>query len=370
RLLLEVAWEALEDAGQTRERLAGSPTSVFVGVCNADWARVMSATAAALDTYTGTGSSLNLLSGRISYWLDLRGPSLTTDTACSSSLVAVQLACQSLRAGECDLALAGGVNMILSPDGMIVASKMRLFSADGRCKVFDARADGMVRAEGCGVMVLKRLSDALADGDRILALIRGTAVNQDGRTNGITAPNAAAQEAVIGAALANAGVAPGAVGYVEAHGTGTVLGDPVELDALRAVMGRATGGEGRCGVGAVKANVGHLEAAAGVAGLIKAVLALQHERIPGQVHFQTLNPHIALEGTRLAIATETVPWPAGERPRFAGVSSFGWSGTNAHVVLEEAPRPAARAPAGNGAARAVLLPLSALCPEPLPELPT
>src|SRR5581483_5312955 len=367
RLLLEVAWEALEDAGQTRERLAGTATGVFVGVCNADWARLAAANGAAHDIHAGTGSSLNLLAGRISYWLDLRGPSLTTDTACSSSLVAVHLACRSLRAGESDLALAGGVNLILSPDGMIVASRMRLFAADGRCKVFDARADGMVRAEGCGVVVLKRFGDALAAGDRVLAVIRGTAVNQDGRTNGITAPNGAAQEAVIRAALADAGREPEAVGYVEAHGTGTVLGDPVELDALRAVFGA---GARRCVVGAVKANVGHLEAAAGVAGLIKAVEVVRRGRIPRQVHFQTLNPHIRLEGTRLAIVAEPAQWPAEEAPRVAAVSSFGWSGTNAHVVIEEAPAPEAceSEAEGDAAERAVVLPLSARSGEALRTL--
>lgn len=343
RLLLEVAWDALEDAGLGTAALAGRAAGVFVGVHShsSDYWNLQARDRAGLDAYAGTGTSHSVLAGRLSYLLDLRGPSMAIDTACSSSLVAVHLACQALRAGECGLALAAGVNVILSPEFTVAASRMQMLAADGRCKAFDARADGFVRGEGCGVVVLKRLSDALAAGDPVRAVIRGSGVNQDGRTNGLTAPNGHAQATLIRGVLAGAGVAGAEIGYVEAHGTGTPLGDPIEIEALAAALGpRETGSP--CHVGSLKANVGHLEGAAGIAGLIKATLAVQRGAIPPQVHFQRLNPHISLEGTPLAIATEGRAWPAGSGPRRAGVSSFGWSGTNAHVVLEEAPlRPVA-----------------------------
>ena len=343
RLLLEVACDALEDAGLGTAALAGRAAGVFVGVHShsSDYWNLQARDRAGLDAYAGTGTSHSVLAGRLSYLLDLRGPSMAIDTACSSSLVAVHLACQALRAGECGLALAAGVNVILSPEFTVAASRMQMLAADGRCKAFDARADGFVRGEGCGVVVLKRLSDALAAGDPVRAVIRGSGVNQDGRTNGLTAPNGHAQAALIRGVLAGAGVAGAEIGYVEAHGTGTPLGDPIEIEALAAALGPRDAGS-PCHVGSVKANVGHLEGAAGIAGLIKATLVIQHGAIPPQVHFQRLNPHISLEGTPLAIAGEGRAWPAGAGPRRAGVSSFGWSGTNAHVVLEEAPpRPAA-----------------------------
>ncbi len=289
-----------------------------------------------LDVYSGTGTSHSVISGRLSYLLDLRGPSLAVDTACSSSLVAVHLAVQSLRNRECSLALAGGVNAIIDPTFTVVASRMRMMSSTGRCQPFDEKGDGFVRAEGCATLLLKRLSDAVADGDRVLAVIKGSAVNQDGRSNGLTAPNSLSQQAVIRAALANAGIEPAAVGLIEAHGTGTPLGDPIELEALTEVF-RDVGVDARCALGSVKANIGHAEGAAGVASIIKTVLSLRAEEIAPLPHFENLNPHISLDGTPFVIPKKRVAWPAGEQPRHAGVSSFGWSGTNAHVVIAEAP---------------------------------
>jgi myxalamid-type polyketide synthase MxaE and MxaD len=364
RLLLEVAWEALEDAGQTREGLAGSQTGVFVGVHSqsVDYYLMQIDDLNALDTYSGTGTSHSVIAGRLSYWLDWRGPNITIDTACSSSLVAINLAVKSLRSKECNLALAGGVNVILSPEFSVAASRMHMLAADGRCKPFDARADGFVRGEGCGVIVLKRLSDALADGDEILALIRGSAINHDGSTNGLTAPSSLAQQQVIREALNNAGVAPEQISYVETHGTGTALGDPIEVEALTSVYGNAPG---RILLGSAKANIGHLEGAAGVAGVIKAVLALRHRAVPLLPHFTQLNPHITLENTPFFIPTEPTAWDSNGQPRLAGVSSFGWSGTNAHVILEEAPAAPATGEPSAAAERPYFLPLSANTPEAL-----
>jgi myxalamid-type polyketide synthase MxaE and MxaD len=372
RLLLEVAWEALEHAGQPIDQLAGSQTGVFVGASGSEYGLLQGADNDSIDTYTGTGSAVNIIAGRLSYLLDLRGPCVTVDTACSSSLVAVHLACQSLHLGECRLAIAGGVNLLLSPRSTINMSKMRMMASDGRCKTFDALANGFVRGEGCGVVVLKRLSDALADGDPVLALVRGSAINQDGRSSGLTAPNVLAQQAVIREALANAGLTPSQISYVETHGTGTALGDPIEVEALAEVIGRQQSDALPCVLGAVKTNIGHLEPAAGIAGFIKVVLALQHEVIPANLHLQTLNPHIALDGTRFVIPTTPQPWPAGARRRYAGLSSFGWSGTNAHMVLEEAPRSGTAEPAATPAVdgQAYLLPLSARSPAALVALAT
>ncbi|WP_437594346.1 SDR family NAD(P)-dependent oxidoreductase [Sorangium sp. So ce1000] len=361
RIALEVAYEALEDGGQPIERLAGSATGVFLGVQSHsnDYARLQLADPAKIDAYSGTGTSHSILSGRLSYIFDLRGPNVALDTGCSSAITAIHLACQSLRAGESDLALAGGVNLMLTPEFTIAASKVEFLSPDGRCRTFDARANGFVRAEGCGVLVLKRLSDALRDGDRVRAVIRGTALNQDGHSNGITAPNGLSQVAVLGQALRNAGVDPSGVTYIEAHGTGTTLGDPIEVEALAEVYGRA--GADRCLLGSVKTNIGHSEAAAGVAGVIKTVLCFEQEAVPPHLHFETLNPHITIDGTRFAIPTELSPWPSRGSARRAGVSAFGWSGTNGHLILEEAPRGAAvRAPVEPVEdARPLLLPLSA-----------
>lgn len=337
RLLLEVGWEALENAGQAPDRLEGSRTGVYIGMCASDYAylQLMSEDRSLLDAHFTSGIAHSIGSGRLSYLLGLQGPSVTLDTACSSSLVAVHLACQALRAGDCRMALAGGVNLILSPDLYIALSHSRMLAPDGRCKTFDASADGFARGEGCGVVVLKRLCDAQADGDRVLAVIRGSAVNQDGPSSGLTAPNGPAQEAVIREALANAGVAPREVGYIEAHGTGTQLGDPLEVQALGAVFGQDR--EQPLWLGSVKTNIGHLEAAAGVTGLIKLVLALRQREIPPHLHFRTPSPHIPWDDFALRVPTTRTPWqPIGGR-RIAGVSSFGFSGTNVHVVLEEAP---------------------------------
>jgi acyl transferase domain-containing protein len=334
RLLLEVAWEALEHGGIAPDCLAGSQTGVFLGITAADYAHVCAKVGdpSSIDAYVGTGNPFNFASGRLSYVLGLRGPSLAVDTACSSSLVAVHLACQSLRTGECELALAGGVNLMLLPETTVTLSKARMLAADGRCKTFDAAADGYGRGEGCGIVVLKRLSAARTDGDRVWALLRGSAVNQDGRGSGLTVPNAAAQEAVIRRALAAADVAPHEVGYVEAHGTGTALGDPIEVRALARVLGEGRSAERPLWLGSVKTNVGHLEAAAGVVGLMKAVLAVERGAIPPHLHLRQPNPYIPWAELPVRVATELTPWPAGRR--LAGVSSFGFGGTNAHVVLE------------------------------------
>jgi acyl transferase domain-containing protein/acyl carrier protein len=284
---------------------------------------------------TCAGAAHSMASGRIAYLLDLRGPAISVDTACSSSLVAVHLAVQSLRSRDCRMAIAGGVSLRLTPEHYMCLSRLGMLSPDGRCHTFDARANGFVPGEGCGLVVLKRLADALTDGDRIHAVVRGSALNQDGRTQTLTAPSGLAQRDVIRAALVNARVQPADIGYVETHGTGTELGDPIEVEALAEVL---ADGASPCVLGAVKTNFGHLEAAAGIAGLIKAALALEYEEIPPNAQFEQLNPHISLDGTRFAIPIVARPWLRGREPRFAGVSSFGFSGTNAHVVLEEAPR--------------------------------
>src|SRR5215813_1325237 len=341
RLLLEASWEALEHANQAAERLFKSSTGVFFGISSSDYSRVVlqSGELSRIDAYFGSGNALSTAAGRLSYTLGLTGPSLAVDTACSSSLVSVHLACQSLRLRECDLALAGGVQLHLAPEASICFSKARMLSADGRCKTFDAAADGYVRGEGCGVIVIKRLSDAIADGDNVLALIRGTGVNQDGPSGGLTVPSGPSQEAVIRQALANGGVEPSQISYIEAHGTGTALGDPIEVGALGTVFGRERPQYAPLVIGSVKTNFGHLEAAAGIAGLIKTVLALQHGEIPSHLHFKQPNAHIPWDKLPVVVPTQRMSWPSGERPRLAGVSSFSFSGTNAHVVLEEAPIP-------------------------------
>jgi acyl transferase domain-containing protein len=345
RLLLEVTWETLENAGIATSRLRGSSTGVFVGITTSDYARLATAnTAADLDLYTATGGALNVAAGRLSYVFGLNGPAIAVDTACSSSLVAVHLACQSLRTRECDLALAGGVNMLLTPEPFICFAKWGMMAPDGRCKTFDERADGFVRSEGCGMIALKRLSDAVTAGDRILALIRGTAINQDGASSGLTVPDGLAQQAVIRAALKTARLQPDALDYVEAHGTGTSLGDPIELEALATVLGKNRSPDRPLRVGSVKTNLGHLESASGIAGLIKVVLSMEHEEIPRHLHFRKLNPRISLGGAPIEIPVSPIAWPRSERPRIAGVSSFGFSGTNAHVVLQEAATTKARPP--------------------------
>ncbi|MFJ4655936.1 beta-ketoacyl synthase N-terminal-like domain-containing protein [Nocardia sp. NPDC088792] len=357
RLFLEVGWEALENAGQAPDALKGSRTGVFVGVTGGDYLQSILQRSAPedLDAYVLTGSASTFAAGRLSYWLGLSGPSLSVDTACSSSLVSVHLAVQSLRTGDCSMALAGGVNALLAPEAFVLLSSANMLSPDGRCKTFDKSANGYVRGEGCGVVVLKRLSDAVADGDHIHAVIRGSAINSDGRSSGITVPNGNAQQAVIRDALADAAVPGARIGYVEAHGTGTALGDPIELRALSAVLGPDRDAGSPVIVGSAKTNIGHLESAAGVAGLIKTVLALRNEQIPALLHLDEVNPEIQLDRLPVTLPTALTPWPRAAEPRFAGVSSFGASGTNAHVVLEEAPAPAAPAAAADRTEQLVTL---------------
>lgn len=342
RLLLEVTWEALEHAGIAPDSLVGSATGVFVGLVNSDY-QSLSREHGGLETfgaYYGSGNAHSIASGRLAYVLGLQGPALSIDTACSSSLVAVHLAVQSLRAGESRMAIAGGANAILVPEATIATSKYRMLARDGRCKTFSAAADGYTRGEGCGIVVLKRLSDAQADGDRILAVIRGSAVNQDGASSGLTAPNGPAQEAVLRAALADARAEGHDVGYVEAHGTGTALGDPIEVQALSAVYGAGRAASQPLRLGSVKTNIGHLESAAGVAGLIKLVLALQHRRIPPHLHFDIPNPLVPWSRLPVTVPTTSVRWD--DATLLGGVSSFGFSGTNAHLLVGEAPTAAPR----------------------------
>jgi myxalamid-type polyketide synthase MxaB len=365
RLLLEVSWEALERAAQVPEQWIGSATGVFVGVTINDYSlRLMRA--GKLDAYFGSGNTLNAVAGRLAYTLGLQGPCMAVDTACSSSLVSVHLACQSLRNGECAQALAGGVNVILAPENTITLSKARMMAIDGRCKTFDANADGFVRGEGCGVLVLKRLSDAIAAGDPILALIKGSAVNQDGPSSGFTVPNKAAQQRLIEQALALAKVKPTEVNYVEAHGTGTALGDPIEVKALAAVLGEGRSPHQPLQIGSVKTNIGHLESAAGIAGLIKVVLSLQHQQIPPHLHLKQPNPYIPWDELPVAVTTEAIAWPIHKQRRIAGVSSFGASGTNAHVILEEAATQAVQLPEVERPLH--LLTLSAKTPAALPAM--
>ncbi len=345
RLLLEVTWEALENAGILPADLARTPTGVFVGISTADYARLGFANGdlSRIDAYYGTGNSFSVAAGRIAFLLGAQGPVFALDTACSSSLVALHQAVQSLRARECSLALVAGVNLILIPDTTIFFAQLQALSPDGRCKAFDAAANGYVRGEGAGAVVLKRLSSAVRDSDPILAVIRGTAINHDGPSSGLTVPNGPAQQAVIRQALRNGNVDPSQIGYVEAHGTGTALGDPIEMHALAAVFSDPGASQDRSAqqplyVGSVKSNLGHLEAAAGMAGLLKVVLALQHRQIPMHLHFREPSPRI--EWAKLGpirVPTQLTDWPAGNGPRLAGVSAFGFSGTNAHIVLEEAP---------------------------------
>ncbi|AGC45619.1 polyketide synthase [Myxococcus stipitatus DSM 14675] len=356
RLVLEVAYEALENAGQAPDRLVGSKTGVFLGVMSNDnMARLMKREDnTRFDGYSATGNGFCFVPGRLSYVLGLQGPSMPVDTACSSSLVSLHLACESLRSGESTMALAGGVNLILSPEITLCLCNMQALAGDGRCKTFDASADGYVRGEGCGILVLKRLSDAQRDGDKVLALIRGSAVNHDGASGGLTVPSGPAQQTVVQRALDNARIDPALVGYIEAHGTGTPLGDPIELRALGAVLGKGRPADRPFFIGSVKTNIGHLEPAAGIAGVIKTILSLRNKELPPHLHFQTPNPHIEWDRIPARVPTARTPWPAIEGRRIAGVSSFGLSGTNAHVVLEEAPEPATVSPE-DGRAQLVVL---------------
>jgi acyl transferase domain-containing protein/acyl carrier protein/phospholipid N-methyltransferase len=369
RLLLEVAYEAVEDAGLTLASLAGKRAGVYVGISSFEYSSLQINDRATIDAYTNIGSALCITANRISYFFNLIGPSLAVDTACSSSLVAVDWACQSIWSGNIELAFVAGVNVILRPEGTIGFSKASMLAPDGRCKSFDSRANGYVRGEGAAVVILKPLARALAERDRIYALVRATAVNQDGRTEGISVPNRASQEANIVDALRLAGVAPESVQYVEAHGTGTPVGDPIEAAALGAVYGKAQKPENRCVIGSIKSNVGHLESASGIAGLIKAALCLQHRQIPASLHFENPNPNIPFDDLRLRVAQGLEPWPETHgRPPRAGVNSFGFGGTNGHAILEAVPEADRAARAEPADARAWILPLSARSSSALSDL--
>ncbi|WP_462203334.1 SDR family NAD(P)-dependent oxidoreductase, partial [Frankia sp. CcWB3] len=338
RLLLESTWHALEDAAIDPKSLRGTHTEAFVGISNSDYARLLEGGGLEqLDAYFSTGTALNVAAGRIAYVLGLGGPALAVDTACSSSLVALHLAIRSLRQGETDCALAGGVNVIAAPSCSVAVSRAHMLSPEGRCKTFSADANGFVRAEGCGVLVLKRLVDARRDGDEVLAVLHGSDVNSDSASSGLTASSGRAQEAVITAALADAEVAGASISYLEAHGTGTALGDPIELAAAWAVLGRDRRPGEPLYLGSVKSNIGHCESASGIAGVIKAVLALRHSQLPANLHCATLNPHVPWAAMNVRVVDALTPWRAGPGGRLAAVSSFGFSGTNAQVILGEAP---------------------------------
>ncbi|ELS00843.1 beta-ketoacyl synthase [Xenococcus sp. PCC 7305] len=330
RLLLEVSWEALENAAIAAEKIQGSQTGVFIGISATDyWHQLLSRKQSEIDAYLTTGNTHSLASGRLSHFFNFTGPSISLDTACSSSLVAVHLAIKSLRDRECNLALVGGVNRLISPKVSINFSQAKMLSPDGRCQTFDEAANGFVRSEGCGIVVLKRLSDAIADRDHIRAVLLGSAVNQDGRTSSITTPNSLSQQAVIKQALANSKVSAEQVGYLETHGTGTSLGDLIEVEALSSVFANNQ----QLMLGAVKTNIGHLESASGIASLIKAVLVLENESIPANLHLKKPNSAIEWQNLPFKLPQNAIAWPKSEQPRIAGVSAFGFSGTNAHVVL-------------------------------------
>ena len=374
RLLLETAWRAVEHSGTAPTSLANSNTGVFVGLATHDYLGMASGelTFPEIEAYMAIGTSNAAAAGRISFRMGLQGPAVAVDTACSSSLVAIHQACQALQLGECDLALAGGANVLLTPATMITFSSAHMLSPDGRCKTFDAAADGYVRGEGCGVIVIKRLEDAINDGDHIRAVIRGSAINQDGASGGLTVPNGVAQQRVIGDALKRAGLTPADVDYLEAHGTGTSLGDPIEAQAAGAALGEGRKDGDPLLIGSAKTNIGHLEAAAGIAGVIKVILSLENELLPAHLHFENPSPHIPWDRLALKVVNEATPWERNDEPRIAGISSFGFAGTNAHVILEEAPERTAQvvdAPADKGAdKRFGILPVSARTPEALVQI--
>ncbi len=336
RLLMEVVWQAFENSGILPSEIKGTQTGVFVGIGNIDYTQYIYGAYENNSSYSGIGNASCIAANRISYFLDINGPSLALDTACSSSLVAVHLAVKSLQTGESNMAISAGVNLILSPDVHLSFSKAQMMASDGRCKTFDSKADGYVRSEGCGVVLLKRLSDAEKDGNEILAIIKGTATNQDGKSNGITAPNKLAQVDVIQSALKDADISPSQVNYIEAHGTGTKLGDPIEVSALAEVFNKEIIHDNII-LGAVKTNIGHTEVASGIAGLIKIILSLNNNIIPKNLNFESINPLIPIDKTPFALPTENTEWKAGANKRIAGVSSFGFGGTNSHVIIEEAP---------------------------------
>ena len=372
RLLLEIVWEALEDGGQVPEHLAGSKTAVFVGMMVNDYQHLQTSVLNRnlIDAQTSTGIAMSIAANRISYVFDFKGPCIALDTACSSSLVTVHLACQSLWQGDSTLALAGGVNIMICPETTIAESKATMLSPDGRSKSFDARANGYVRGEGAGMVVLKPLSRALADGDPIYALIRGSTTNQDGHSNGLTVPNGLAQEAAIREVLEQTNISPQDIQYVEAHGTGTPVGDPIEANTLGRVLGRSRPHGEYCLIGSVKTNIGHLEGAAGIAGLTKVALALSHGQIPPHLHFETPNPQIQFEALQVRVPTSLTPWPENHNglPRLAGVNSFGFGGTNAHILLQECRSEPACSPSFEDSPsgdQIHLLPISARSPEAL-----
>merc|ERR1719331_69883 len=338
RILLEVTYEALYNAGDDRKSLMGTYAGVFVGQCNNDWGRINwgPSDTDKMNPFTGTGMSTSISANRISYTLGLKGPSMTIDTACSSSFVALDNAVQALRRGSCTLGIAAGVNLNLIPGPFIACCQANMLSPDGHCKTFDASADGYARGEGCGVVVLDLLGNAQKAGREILGVVRGSGVNQDGRAASLTAPNGPSQQELIAATLREAQVAPGDIDYIECHGTGTPLGDPIEVGALEAAVNAGRDAKNALVLGAVKSNVGHLEGAAGVAGLIKAVFALKERTVPANLHFKELNPHIDVEGFPTVFPTEPVSLPE-NKPLFAGISSFGFGGTNTHVIIGEAP---------------------------------
>ena len=338
RLMLEIAWEGLERAGYAPSALRGSRSGVFVGVAANEYSQLLNANSVeTIEAHFITGNALNVIAGRVAFALGLEGPAMAVDTACSASLVAVHQACQALHSGDCDMALAGGVNVLVSPASIVATSRARMLSADGRCKTFDAAANGYARSEGCGILVLKRLSDAERDGDPICAIITGSSVNQDGASSGLTVPNGGAQQRLIAATLARAGVEGRDVDYLEAHGTGTSLGDPIEVQAAAAAYGIGRDPNHPLLIGSAKTNIGHLESAAGIAGLIKVVLSLQHEVLPQNLHFVNPSPHIPWDSLAVRVVDKAIPWLTNGKPRRAGTSSFGFSGTNAHVLIEEAP---------------------------------
>ena len=372
RLMLEIAWEGLERAGYSPAALRGSRSGVFVGVAANEYSQLLSANSVeTIEAHFITGNALNVIAGRVAFALGLEGPAMAVDTACSASLVAVHQACQALHSGDCDMALAGGVNVLVSPASIVATSRARMLSADGRCKTFDAAANGYARSEGCGILVLKRLSDAQRDGDQICAVITGSAVNQDGASSGLTVPNGGAQQRLIAAALARAGLVGGDVDYLEAHGTGTSLGDPIEVQAAAAAYGVGRDANRPLLIGSAKTNIGHLESAAGIAGLIKVVLSLQHEVLPQNLHFENPSPNIPWDSLPVRVVDKAIPWQANGRPRRAGTSSFGFSGTNAHVLIEEAPPQSAVVPHRSRSPEdepVSVLPLSARSPEALVAL--